>query len=131
MSVRLTDLAQGATWVYLVRDRNSGCAPVALSAANSSGASADVYREPVGDSLSSGSGILWGNEHDSSENHSGSTSSTGSAGVGGGGSARDGLFCYCPKKTDLPKSLVNSEIPGSNLCRVDSSKSAANKDICH
>ena len=87
---------QGATWVYLVRDRNSGAAPpVALSAAAvSSGASADVYQEPVGDSLSSGSGILWGNEHDSSENHSGSTSSTGSAGVGGGGSARDELFCH-------------------------------------
>ena len=88
---------QGATWVYLVRDRNSGSSapPVAVSAAASSGASADVYQEPcVGDSLSSGSGILWGNEHDSSENHSGSTSSTGSAGVGGGGSARDELFCH-------------------------------------
>ena len=77
---------QGATWVYLVRDRNSGAGAVGAS-----GAAADVYQEPIGDSLSSGS-ILWGNEHDSSENHSGSTSSTGSAGVG---SARDGHFCHC------------------------------------
>ena len=103
---------QGATWVYLVRDRNGGSAPpVALSAAaTSSGASADVYQEPcVGDSLSSGSGILWGNEHDSSENHSGSTSSTGSAGVGGGGSARDDLFCHDHN------TLVNVVIQSSNL----------------
>ena len=76
--------------MYLVRDRNNG----APAAASSGASGADVYQEPVGpDSLSSGSCILWGgNEHDSSENHSGSTSSTGSAGVGGGGSARDGFF---------------------------------------
>ena len=85
----LTNIAQGATWVYLVRDRNNG-APAASAGVGAAGA--DVYQEPVGDSLSSGS-ILWGNDHDSSENHSGSTSSTGSAGVCGSAREEDFLSC--------------------------------------
>ena len=84
--------------MYLVRDKNNGLAAAAP------GAAADVYQEPVGDSLSSGS-ILWGNEQDSSENHSGSTSSTGSAGVGG--SARDEFIRRVRLKNPSTRFFIN------------------------